>query len=508
MDMDPKPSRIRDSRLNVARKRVAWEVSRKHLQDRALVNEGLLQDLLRPAYSVRLVTKRSKPDGSGVGRASTVTLGRPSEQPVDDRLSDEGETESLIAGYLLLYPVLWVSGLAVPSAGFLLVWLVLRGQTNRIITDPVAIPWYLLALVQAFSVIVNWGMQELPLITLIRRLMSPVVVGWAMFGFALAVGRNQVRVTEHIRRATCVFGLYIFIGAVLAIGLFAAGFSSYSFLTPIGHLLPASLPATDMYFTAHIFTIEPQLDVIPRLRVLYPWSVMVSFCSLIVLLVAAGETARTWRWIGMIGGFVGLLGGQSRIVLVCFLVATAFYIVLRWRHQWVVLTVLLSLNIILVLVLVSEGLVGLHLAGLYEPILNWRGGSTEARMLGYEASWSGFLASPILGHGWPGEQIDPNIPMFVGSHSSIYGLLYTGGLISFGCLMLALVMLLGLAFRRVFVRGRTARAAAAIVVTLPILGVTESLFSYGPALMPFLVYFGAAFTSENDSHSTGRKAWY
>jgi O-antigen ligase len=65
-----------------------------------------------------------------------------------------------------------------------------------------------------------------------------------------------------------------------------------------------------------------------------------------------------------------------------------------------------------------------------------------ARELIYEKSWEGFLQSPIIGHGWIGESVHPKELLPIGSHSTIYGLLYTGGLPTLAAFIVALSLTL------------------------------------------------------------------
>ena len=75
-----------------------------------------------------------------------------------------------------------------------------------------------------------------------------------------------------------------------------------------------------------------------------------------------------------------------------------------------------------------------------------RPGASEVRNEVYEANWKGFSEAPWLGHGWPGEPLvasehvyGTDGGMVVGSHSTVSGLLYKGGIVTFGLFVLALL---------------------------------------------------------------------
>jgi O-antigen ligase len=75
---------------------------------------------------------------------------------------------------------------------------------------------------------------------------------------------------------------------------------------------------------------------------------------------------------------------------------------------------------------------------LHDEINGARAGSSLARELIYEKSWEGFLQSPIIGHGWIGDSVHRREVLPIGSHSTIYGLAYTGGLPTLAAFFFAL----------------------------------------------------------------------
>ena len=77
-----------------------------------------------------------------------------------------------------------------------------------------------------------------------------------------------------------------------------------------------------------------------------------------------------------------------------------------------------------------------------------RAGSSLARELIYERSWEGFLKSPIIGNGWIRKSVHAKETLPIGSHSTIYGLAYTGGLPTLAAFVFAMSStLLALAWR-------------------------------------------------------------
>jgi hypothetical protein len=411
-----------------------------------------------------------------------------------------------VASFIIAYPVLWILGLAVPGGALLLGCLAVVSGIRTVVTAAVAIPWYLVTVAQALAVCIHWSARDLPVATLARRLLSPGVLGWAMFGIALAVGREHLRSPERIRTAGAVLGGYILFGAVVSGLLFAIGVPELSFDTPLAGVVPAGLDAREMYFTAHVFMTDPAIPWLPRLRLLFPWAVMLGYCSLAVVLLSADHPSARWRWIGMVGGGFGVVGSQSRVVILCFAILLPLLALRRIRRDPVGIRPLILVALIGLVGVSGGGLIlqsygGTDLGDVYAAAMEWRGGSTDARMLGYIASWEGFLESPLWGHGWPGEYVHPEIPQRVGSHSSVFGLLYTGGAVSLGLFLLALGSLMARVLWQLLIAGTISHVALGIAVTLPLLSVFEGLYSYGPTLFPFLIYVGGSLAHRHAAES-------
>ena len=141
-----------------------------------------------------------------------------------------------------------------------------------------------------------------------------------------------------------------------------------------------------------------------------------------------------------------------------------------------------------------------NVSQFYNSVTNVRQGSSEARQMGYDESWRGFLRSPLIGHGWPGEPLSDTIPMPIGSHSTVYGLLYTGGLVTFIPFCIAMLWTITALFWRARSRDPETRSALAIAFSLCILSYGEGIYSFAiPALFAFC-WMGAAL-SQNNSHA-------
>lgn len=147
------------------------------------------------------------------------------------------------------------------------------------------------------------------------------------------------------------------------------------------------------------------------------------------------------------------------------------------------------------------------LAALEQTIESSRPGASESRNEVYEASWRGIRQAPLLGHGWPGVPTqeegsvygDEQNTMVVGSHSTISGLLYTGGAITF-CAFLLAVVRIGVALLR---RSRSdlSRDGLAILIAILLTSTSEGLESLVfPTLFVFL-WLGVALVLSDPMES-------
>jgi O-antigen ligase len=240
------------------------------------------------------------------------------------------------------------------------------------------------------------------------------------------------------------------------------------------------------------FTAEESFgSVLPRLILFFPWATALSLGGIGVLLVSLLEERRMWRALGVVGGVIGVVLSFSRIgLLMCIVCLTVLWWtgssrLARWTAiaaTWVALSIVLFSGVDL-MALAAE-----MLGAAYEA----RSGASLGRQLIYERSWEGFLTSPIFGHGSIGGSILATEVLPIGSHSSVVGLLYTGGLVTFVVFSIALTMTLLATGQAALRGGRPERVAFALVVALVGYAPVESLFSFSlPCLFVFF-WIGAA----------------
>lgn len=399
--------------------------------------------------------------------------------------------------YLRYTPLMWIFGVLLPIGGVMLLRLFLRGKRG-LRMSLTAWFWCAAGLIQAISVVVNGISKDLSAGSLVYRLVSSPVTGWILLGLAIEVGRRQRLNSARMVRAVCVLGGYI-----LALGFGTLLFAlvthadSLSLRSPLAMLLPASLPSVKDEFTLRFF-IQGHLmgHDVPRLILFYPWSVCLGFAGIAIFFIALQERSFLARQLGVWGGLVAVVGSMSRAAAVALLISWIVYRFRRLGSGYQLAGATLIIAIFGGAVLMNYHPVTL-LSDANHSIAEMREGSTNARQMGYQMSWAGFVDSPIIGNGWPGSMISEDIPMPVGTHSTLYGVLYTGGVLTFSAVSLAMLWTLIALFRQSGFRTGEHRSALGIALALAILSYGEGIYSFAlPTLFAFC-WMGAALSPQS-----------
>ncbi|HZP42058.1 MAG TPA: O-antigen ligase family protein [Candidatus Binatia bacterium] len=408
--------------------------------------------------------------------------------------------ERLVCAYVTAIPVLWVIGLTLPAAFVLFGGLALGIRNRRAIAY--AAPWILVGCCQLASVVVNLLREGQPLATLPRHVVASYVSGWFLAGAAIAVGASGAVHREALLAAVRRFAITCF---VVALGLypFALESGEREFLltpTPVGSLLPDDLPAKKFSFSMLLFAHEDLFGVeLPRMSVFHPWSTALGFNGVAVVLLVLGERDRRRRRLGLTCGAFMVAASLGRMAMVALVAALA----VRWLIRRppavlvpVVCAVLLAVVVGWMTVVVRGESPGARIAEARDAFENTRPGASEARELIYEETWDGFLAAPVLGHGWPGESVYPSeyelgATMLVGTHSTFTGLLYLGGIVTFAAFLFAL---LRTAMLLVVSRAdpALARDALALLLALALASLSDSLQGIVLPSVFVFVWFGLA----------------
>ncbi len=407
--------------------------------------------------------------------------------------------ERLFVAYFTALPLLWVIGLVLPLSVLLVFGtLVLAVREPR--AWSLAWPWLLVGACQLFASTANLLAAGQPPILVLRHALASYVLGWLMLGACIAIGASGVLRPQRLLRATARVGFYcVALALVLYPLAMAQGWQYLHVLTPIGRLLPVSLPSTSFYFGMLLYNWEELFGVmLPRLSLLFPWTTAMGFGGLCLVFVVANEANAWRRRLGMASGAFMVLASMSRLAGLLLIVA-------------VVLRRFLDLAPPLQLLLGALGAATVAAAGLGSTIAygtptavfevvsdhfdNLRPSATRSRDLVYETTRAGLAEAPLLGHGWPGEPVYPeDFPqvmagggtMVPGSHSSYFGVMYLGGALTLAAFVFALLRTTWLVLRA---DGPPAlqRNTLMLLFILAVTGVGEGLYSLVvPTLYAFL----------------------
>ncbi len=399
-----------------------------------------------------------------------------------------------VALYVRLTPLLWAIGLLIPVGIGLCASLAIGRRSGVVFRTPLLWAWWAVGSFQAVSVMLNWAGSGHDVAFLAHKLVSAPVTGWFLLGLALAVGRAYGLASPQLVRSVTQLGLAILVLAVLCIGTFyMTGRESLEVLTPVGYLFPPGIQGVSNSFTMHFFTTEHLGEIrMLRLALFYPWPVMLGFAGIAVVFISLRDKARKWRIFGVTGGLVALAGSESRAAIAAFLVGCLVFYLLRLRFfdRGAVALAAICVLFLAVQLVGVQGLKDLPEA-LFTRVDSVRQDSSDSRRISYEESWNAFLRSPVIGYGWDGRDVSDKVTA-IGTHSTIYAVLYTGGLLTF------VPMCFALAFTSIAVltssgpNARVRRSAVVIMLSLIALLYSEVIYSFvAPAVFAFW-WFGSA----------------
>ncbi|MGE3497851.1 MAG: O-antigen ligase family protein [Candidatus Binatia bacterium] len=415
----------------------------------------------------------------------------------------DSQPERIIVAYFTLLPLLWALGLLLPLAVLMVFGLLLRVRSRRAYW--LAWPWFAVGICQLASSAVNVVAAGQPIIVVPRHALASYVLGWIMLGACIAIGASGTVRPAALLRATARVGFYcVGLAGVLYILAVAQGERYLHVLTPIGRLMPVTLPSTSFFFGMLLYNWEELFGVLlPRLSLLFPWTTAMGFGGLCLVWVTANQPdPRKRRW-AMASGVFMVIASMSRLAALALALSAALRFALALSRPVQVLLAAFALVLGAAVGLVGTLAEGSPLAAvkmLSERFDNLRPSATQSRDRVYEQTRAGLAEAPLAGHGWPGEPVYPkDYPqvmqgdgtMVPGSHSSYLGLVYLGGVMTLAAFLFALLRTTWLVLRAAgppALRLNTAVLLGVFAVT----GIGEGLYSLVvPTLYAFL-WLGAA----------------
>jgi hypothetical protein len=410
-----------------------------------------------------------------------------------------GGPEAYIRWFILCTPFLWLVGLILPAAMILLFGLLWRIPARKYLSDWVVLAWWMVSVVQAAAAFFNWIDSPESVGFLIRQFSSFTTTGWFVLGAALAVGKYSHLDSKELVRDASIIGLYYIIFGIISFIIYINYRLTAHFLaTPFGYLLPEKMSLTKFYFTTSFYTIEDLFGMmVPRLVLFHPWPLILSFAGVGLLFMTIYENSKFWKYIGITGALVAIIGSMGRmgVIAVVLSLMIYFWAKSRTRTKWAL--VVICSTVLLLSVILDLG--SMVIDRTVQKIESSREGSTDARRLGYELTWAAIRKSPVIGYGWVGDLISEEIPMPLGSHSTILGLLYTGGAVTFTAFCLAVIITLFSFLKKLATSDdRKCLSALCIFLVLLLFTTTEGIHYFFMTNLLILFWLGMALAPLTD----------
>jgi hypothetical protein len=415
--------------------------------------------------------------------------------------------QRFVSRYIRGVPLLWLCGILTPAAICLLLWLSkLRWPRGRVI-NAVVVAWLGIGAMQALCAFLN-GMLIFDLPRGLRAILSIGVYGWVMGGLGIAIGFSYRLACLQVIRAISILGAVIILLISLSYALLLKGEHNVIVPTPISLIFPKS-ELVRFYGTATFLVEEDNgNDKEYRMSIFAPWAVSFGLSGVAIILISNLGTTLIWRLLGVTGGLLTIFTSHSRCAVGALLAVLSMQTILKIGG--LMRSILISLALVGFLIFYLNDSQPIQVIDqLQSSIEEVRAGSSMVRDMIYEESWSGFWRSPIIGNGWPGESVTdvssigtPVAP--VGTHSSVSGLLYTGGILTFGTFVAAILLTVGAALRALIKTPREAKTRSFIqvglclIVTLLIFSPYESIFSDTLPLIYIFTWIGGAIRIGED----------
>ncbi|QRM53583.1 O-antigen ligase family protein [Sinorhizobium sp. BG8] len=412
--------------------------------------------------------------------------------------------QSLYALMLLSTIVFWLLGILTLVQAIVVVVLAYTRAPSGVLARLVALSWISIGVAQFCASILAGIWREQPGEG-IAQVASFGVMGWIVAGLAIWAGAaHRLSGRLIIRSITILGGFIIALAAIGAVGValgLPALYSPYSLPLLIA---PNSVSAR-LYGSVAIYISEETLgELTTRLILFYPYTTALGLGGIGITLISLLEKDWRFRLCGMAGGLIAVVFSWSRISLGALVICAVGWCWLKASLKLRLAFVGLGLGTLFVLSIADVNWPE-AIADLQNRIDGVRAGSSLARQIIYEKSWEGFLQSPVFGHGWIGPSVHPKEMLPIGSHSTFYGLLYTGGALTFGAFAIAIAMTLVAGVIRLLTVSPERRDEIIVMIllsaTLLIFCKYESLFSITLPCTYIFAFIGGALEPRGEESS-------
>ncbi len=407
---------------------------------------------------------------------------------------------SLYVLMLLSTIAFWPVGLLTPVQAVVICVLAFARAPSGSMARIVAISWMCIGLSQLAASIVA-GVWREQAGTGLGQIMSFGVIGWVMGGLAIWAGAAHGLSHRVVIRAVAILGALVIPLAMLGACGVALGMRTME----LSHTLPTMLAPNNisarLYGSVAIYLTEETLgELTTRLILFFPYTTALGLGGIGITLISLLEKDWRIRLAGITGGLIAVVFSWSRLALGAMVLCAIGWIWLKASLKLRLLFVFLALAALFVMSVAGEDWLG-SLLSAQDRVDGVRAGSSLARQLIYQKSWEGFLQSPIFGYGWIGPSVHPKEMLPIGSHSTVYGLLYTGGGMAFGAFTIAIAITIIVASIRLMTEKGERRDEMIVMfllsLTLLFFCKYESLFSITLPCSYIFAFIGGALEPAN-----------
>jgi hypothetical protein len=310
--------------------------------------------------------------------------------------------------------------------------------------------------------------------------------GWALLSIFPLISCLPIR-PQLLYRGACVVCFQTLLFLPIFILAYFLHLPSQLYVSP---LQIVGGPSPD-FFAFQFYEIDADNGQ-PRWRLFAPWAPALGLIANIYLILALQEKSLKWRWCGIIASILMCLVSVSRLGVLNLL----FISLVTW--------VLTNLSQPISLILLGFTSV---IASIFGPsaldtfTLFWgkfnaaRASSSSVRDALKRIALERFKEAPIWGHG--AVERGPHLVqfMYIGSHSTFYGVLFIKGIVGF----LAFTIPLFYSFFNLLVKAQknaTAKAGLSIILILISYSFAENLEFLAYVFWPGLIMMGLAFKEQ------------
>ncbi|MBD1841401.1 O-antigen ligase family protein [Coleofasciculus sp. FACHB-64] len=400
--------------------------------------------------------------------------------------------EKLIWYYITWIYVIHILGLQmtlVPILAWFFLWRVgkkLWNQTENTPTEEkITIPttiwvWIICILVMEVALIAAHMNFNLGLGKILNSSINWVVRYAPLALFPLA-GCLKIR-PQIIYRAACILCLQSLIAVIVCYTASRLHLPSHIYTSPLRLIERSGLA----YYSVNLYGLDPEGGGV-RLELFTPWAPALGMVGNIYFFLAAQESNKKWRFIGMIGAVAMIVGSVSRLGIVSLpFVIFSTWALSNFTKPYIQLIAGIASFIMGVF---SSWLINSFRA-FSDMFYQARAGSSRVRDILARLAVERWKEAPIWGHGI-GEFKGPAVATFkpIGSHNTWFGLLVTKGIVGFT----ALVIPLAWSFIDLVIKSqssRVSRVGLSIILVIFMFTFGENIEALAYVYWPGLVMLG------------------